>query len=658
PHWALGAIPLFFSGCAMYDYGELPERESKNQSSSAPASTRDRREGGQGVRARGEEGSMGDRRQAEIAELMQQIESATDRAAQESIKRQIAEMERSEARAAAPPPSPPRATTTSQTACAPGDPMCWSDDVRYKAAPKGGEAKPDKGDAFTTGAGEREAAEFGMIGLLLRDGANAEGNRAKNEPASGGFLGDLERDSQDVPVVVAALPHVVSGCPDSANLQLADRAALWKERLAVAASARTVANVFDTAIVRCEAPTWNDRSKLLNMMLDSLPSVTRRLELWALMQRDRVVADTLYRGIIVRIRNVDQLRELHQGLGLARVDTAILDAVLRKDLPERVAKLREFRAKWPDDHVLALELIYALEDLGDDDAARYLARELRGRPDVDAHVLTEVGELFLRLSKRGSSTAQSPLDEAEARRAFGEIVEFAPEDRVARRRLGDLLRAHGWFEEAVRQYETLAVLAPEDMGVSLLRAASVQGLGKLQEAVNEADKLSRSGAPGDAQGLSNTARAMSAVYLAWGRVQAAADGKQDSVELLRKQTERLVLQSDRSDKAVRVVLMWSHPGFFPTLWHNSAGLMTPAPDGDVTLGVSQVVLQRRDGIDLEIRLDPKDARHAARLGSEMILTVIFDEGRASEKVVKMKVVFERGGPSTLRFRIEGNEAKQ
>jgi Ca-activated chloride channel family protein len=63
-----------------------------------------------------------------------------------------------------------------------------------------------------------------------------------------------------------------------------------------------------------------------------------------------------------------------------------------------------------------------------------------------------VAEYYLRLAGRGQGRG-SERDAEEARRTFGEIVEFAPEDPLARRRLGDLLRAHGFYAEALRQYE-------------------------------------------------------------------------------------------------------------------------------------------------------------------------------------------------------------
>jgi Ca-activated chloride channel family protein len=372
------------------------------------------------------------------------------------------------------------------------------------------------------------------------------------------------------------------------------------------------------------------------------------------MQGQKSVADALYRGILMRIRKTEEVRELHQALGLKSMDPGILEDLLDKtpEPGERIKKLRDLRKQWPHDFVLALHLLNALEDAGDASAARLLGRELRERPDADAHVLTEVGELYLRLSKKGASVD----DEAEARRTFGEIVEYSPDEPVARRRLGDLLRSHGWFDEAARQYETLSRLSPDDSGLNLLHAASAQGLGKLDEAVRWAEKVSDDGAPGDGQGIARTARALAAVYLAWGRTQAAAENRQDQVELLRNRTQRLLGQDDRADGFVRAVLLWSHPALHPTLWSDALGAMMPAPEGDVTLGISQVILQHRDGKMLEVRMEKRDAEHAARLGASAILTVIFHEGKPNEKVVKLPISFATGA-STLRFTLAGTEVK-
>ena len=465
----------------------------------------------------------------------------------------------------------------------------------------------------------------------------------------------------NVTVNIGQLPHNLMPCDPGALLPFAERVQLWKERLGKATgSPHGVAQVYQNAITACEAPTWRGRAKLQSMMLDALPTVGQRVQLWRMMQGQRAVADALYRGILARVRKPEEMRELHQALGLKSVDPGLLENLLdkTKNAAERVTKLRALRVEWPDDFTVALRLLDALEDAKDDSAARELGRALRNRPDADAHVLTEVGELYLRLGKRAGSKEQAAEDEAEARRTFGEIVEYAPDEPIARRRLGDLLRAHGWFAEAARQYETLARLSPDDRGLLLLQAATAQGLGKLDEAVRWAEKVSSEGAPGNEQGLPRAARALAAVYLAWGRTNAAAENRTDEVELLRKRTDRLLDQDDRSDKSVRAVLLWSHPELHPTLWSNALGSMMPAPEGDVTLGISQVILPRRDTATLEVRMEKRDAEHAARLGAQAVLTVIFDEGTKSEKVVKLPVAFMQGGPATLRFTISGTEVQQ
>ena len=90
-----------------------------------------------------------------------------------------------------------------------------------------------------------------------------------------------------------------------------------------------------------------------------------------------------------------------------------------------------------------------------------------------------VGEMLIRMGEPD-----------EAKRAFAEIVEFAPGDPWARRRLGDLYRAHGWYEESYREYETLTRLLPDDDSVLLLLAAAAAGAGRTDEALRLEERLS------------------------------------------------------------------------------------------------------------------------------------------------------------------------
>jgi len=482
-------------------------------------------------------------------------------------------------------------------------------------------------------------------------GGVESGEKAKTDAGSKGIR---------VRVVIEPLPHALVGCSATSSLPLEERVAVWRELLSkCGGNPAVVAQEYANAIARCEAPTWRERSRLLSLMLNVIPTVKARVELWRLMRAYPSAADALYRGIMTRVRGAKEMRELHDALGLKQMDPGVLEKLLRetKEPSERVKKLRALALQWPDDFGLALRLGEALEDAGDDAGARDLARRLRARPDADAHVRAELGELYLRIAARCSDKAQAALDQAEARRAFGEIVEYAPEDPIARRRLGDLLRAHGWYEDAARQYETLARLSPDDTSTQLLLAASAEGLGKLEESVRWLEKLSDAGAPDELRGLGRTARAMAAAFLAWGREAARKEGKRDQVDSLLARSARLMAKDDRSPASARVVLIWAHPELHPTLWSNAAGGMMPAPEGDATLGVAQVILPLKPDAAVEVRVEPSEVEHAARLGAEAMLTVIFDEGGAEEKVVVIPVRFAKGGSAVLHYNVAGKEVK-
>ena len=209
----------------------------------------------------------------------------------------------------------------------------------------------------------------------------------------------------------------------------------------------------------------------------------------------------------------------------------------RRRPPTAFALLHAAALKWPDDLELALRVLDAYEDASDDAGGRAWARRMRHRADATAHVFTNVGEYYLRLSHRESGAA-ADRDADEARRTFGELVEFAPEDPVARRRLGDLLRAHGWYDEAFRQYETLAQLTPDDPAVPLLLAAAAQGMGRIEEAVSWAEKAASAGSPDGTSPVSRAARATASAFLAWARDEAARARHQDEVDRLRARAHR------------------------------------------------------------------------------------------------------------------------
>ncbi|HYQ15226.1 MAG TPA: hypothetical protein VEQ58_05710, partial [Polyangiaceae bacterium] len=326
----------------------------------------------------------------------------------------------------------------------------------------------------------------------------------------------------------------------------------------------------------------------------------------------------------------------------------------------RAGKLRALLVQFPDDLTLALALLNAYEDASDDGAARDLARQLRERPDANAQVRTAVGELYLRLAARSTVADEQASSQAEGRRAFGEIVEFAPEDPVARRRLGDLLMAHGFFADAARQYETLARLTPDDSKVSILRAGAAEGQGLLEEALKWAEKGGATGAPDGSSGPAATSRALAATHLAWARLAAEQGKRPEELEALSARAAR-VLSGARLEPTqptgIRVSLTWSHPELHPSLWTNALGTAMPAPDGDITLGVAQAIVPERSDAFVEVRLEPSDVAAVARLGATAELTIVFDELGKSEKIVRKRIEFKRGDPPTQHFMLSSREVR-
>ncbi|MFO0661621.1 MAG: AgmX/PglI C-terminal domain-containing protein, partial [Polyangiaceae bacterium] len=469
------------------------------------------------------------------------------------------------------------------------------------------------------------------------------------------ILAEAKIAAGDVPLRLGDVGHTIRLCAPAASLPLDERVVLWRERLqAASGSPAAVRDVFLRALAGCEAPTWRERNRLLYMMVDSLPEVRKRVELWRLFGSERSIADILYQAVIMRVQTAGELKELHQALGLKKIDPTLLEKELAsaKSPGERAVKLKSLVAVWPDDLELALKLLDAYEDLGDIGAGRGLARELRHRGDANARLRTAVGELYFRASKKPGGNEG---DVSEARRTFGEIVEFSPQDPVARRRLGDLLRAHGFYDEAFRQYETLGKLTPDDTTVPLLLASAAQGMGRTEEAIRWTEKSSASNSPDGGSGTGRTSRAFASVFLAWARDEAVKAGRKDEADRLRERARRLTaldVPTAAGAKPIRVVLSWAHPELHPVFWSNALGAPMPAPDGDPLLGIAQVMMpgSRADGV-VEIRFEKEDAEMAARLGAELMITMLINEGSEDEKIVRYPVVVKQPNQLVRKLKI-------
>lgn len=638
----------------------------------APASAEDNKEGGTGTRAKGEEGSMGNPNNKPTAGARYGMQGPVVAAPPPAEAAEFgmigllggngdkdgngAFRGGSPAPAAAPPamraptsPGPGAAARPMPTAAASATTAtgsAWGSNIGDATAAGGlGLSGIGQGGG---GAGQG----IGMAGIIGHGHAKQGADDQEREKKS--KTGDLARDQggqaggnvngwlagQSVaPQVLATVDHAPRPCSAGADLSFDERRVLWNERLAAVTSATQALDVYHRALGGCEAPTWRERHTLLLAMVSRLPTVRERVALWRQLLDSPASADVVYRAIVVRVQTAADLKALHDALGLHAIDPDLLAGMLAKaKTPDaRLSLLRAASLKWPDDLELSLRVLDGYDDLGDDGGGRAWARRLRHRADATAHVYTSVGEYYLRLSQRESG-APAARDADEARRTFGELVEFAPDDPAARRRLGDLLRAHSWYDEAFRQYETLAQLTPDDPTVPLLLASAAQGMGRIEEAVSWAEKAGATAAPDGTSPLSKAARATASAFLAWAQDDATRAGKKDDADKLRARAKRLAGTDGAPEGSVRVLVTWAHPELRPVLWTSTLGAPMPAVDNFPLFGVAEAVLPL-GAAAIELRLEPEDAARAARLGAHAIVTVLVGEGTASEKIARQDVAF-------------------
>ncbi len=392
----------------------------------------------------------------------------------------------------------------------------------------------------------------------------------------------------------------------------------------------------------CELPGFRDRRALLGLLLDAAAAQQGAAGMVALFNEfdgDWGVQAFLRREILGRVRTPADLRVVHEGLGeRGGVDWTTVEQMLARatNKAQKVKVARDLQRRWPDDLRLALRLFGLLEELGELREARRFASVIRENPYADATARTLVGEFSLRQQ-----------DEAAARRAWSEIVEFAPFDPYARRWLGDLYRAAGWYEDAYRQYETLQNLTPDDDGVLLLLAAAAAGAGRVDEGLRLESRVSRSAEPGytpsggvrhPESGNARLATLLTGMRLAGLRMAAHASGNADQIaKLAARSTQSGAL---RDAGALRAYFVWSHPDAGVEMWTATPGGPLGRPED---LG-GQFGIEAWNVMDLSAGPIRIEIRRPDPLGMRTVkaeLWLVWNEGQPSERIEKVELVFDR-----------------
>lgn len=420
-------------------------------------------------------------------------------------------------------------------------------------------------------------------------------------------------------------------CSDASREPLEVRRSLWTERLGSRPGVDGALQVWRDSRAACELDSWRARRVLADLLLGHVGGLYPAVALYQQIGGDPSVRSYLRRAILRRARTPSDIDYLRRALGLEPNVTWWLFGRLWNATTDAAARLRLVR-RWlavaPDDLDLRLRLLSLLEQTGDLGEARRVARELRADPLADARVRTDVGEFWLRQG-----------DEAEARRVFSEIVEHTPLDPWARRRLGDLYRAHEWADDAYREYQTLAHLRPDDDTALLLLARAAANAGRIDEALRLEQRLSETADEGADEGAASAARL-------WTTVRLARLASGDADEALRESIRRRVRESGvlRDPPAALVALVFEHPDDAPTLsihWpdREDPTALEPAELGSVASGVLGIRIRERGEGDHLLVVTRPDADSLRDWHAELV--VILRPGTPEERILREDVVLTR-----------------
>lgn len=432
-------------------------------------------------------------------------------------------------------------------------------------------------------------------------------------------------------------------CSDASRQSLEVRRALWRERLSANTGVPGAVSVWNEASRQCELGSWSSRRALLDQMMRNVGGLQGQVALYQQLRREPSVGTYLRRAILRRVRTPQDVEFVRRRLGLeANVDWTYFSRVWnRTSNPEaRLRLVRRWLEVLSDEFDLRLRELALLEELDRIPEARRLAHRLRAHPLADAAVYAAVGEFHLRQG-----------DEREARRVFSELVEGAPYDPWARRRLGDLYRAHGWHDDAYREYTSLSRLTPSESSVLLLLARAAAGAGRIDEALRLQQRLAEQSEPGKFEGVAGVAQLWTLVRLAGLSLDEAAP--QDAINERMRSTGLL-----RTAPSAIALFTWAHPEDAPAMFANipSTPVGTEWERANVSataLGIEAVLVDERDEGD-ELKFEIRRSERDSLRDLEGTFWLVTNLGTPEERFVRQSVTLSRE-TRTQQFRVSGNE---
>lgn len=466
------AIPQTAMGCSKIE-------RTLGGSDEAPASQTGDMEGGEGTRAKSEEGSMGNPTRAggksrygvpgpadnsdpqAVATATPAAPVAAEPAPEE--ENGLAELEDAKEKKADDRPSGGGARSAAKPTSGLGSALggshgatARSNAQRQRDGEKGGAATP-RPPAFAAPAQATAPVALGMLKQAGRDGW------------SGGFI-------------------PAKTCSDASERPLAQRMLLWKKRLATARSSAELVERYRTAFQSCELKDWRSERAFLELMQAKIDTPEGAVAVLSLFSTRPDVQKFVAKLILRRSVNPMLSAAVENQLFGGRVSWTDVDRQLSEivDVEKRILKLKEFMVRAPEDPNGDIRLVKLLSQAGRKDEALAHGRRLRDRGFMTPQIARKLGDVL----------ARAKLD-AEAVRTYSEIVEFDPESAPSRLLLGDIYLSHGWYAPAYRQYKTLSEILPNSPVGELRLAAAAAGAGRIDEALRiQRQVASAEGTPG------------------------------------------------------------------------------------------------------------------------------------------------------------------
>jgi Ca-activated chloride channel homolog len=292
------------------------------------------------------------------------------------------------------------------------------------------------------------------------------GGYGKDQSVSSGLVGGKQAAKEGR----ASYVVIQKVCSDAARRSLAQRGAIWRNRLGRASSVAGWIGVYRQAASTCELPHWRDRRAMLDLVQQRVRTAAGVRQLLAAV-RDRKGRDFVRRRLLKRAVTSAMNAALSGGGG---IDWSIVEGTLaRPDDPlKRLTQLRALCQQHRESRGCLLRLIRALIAARRSGEALTVAMKMRADGLATPELMQQIGDLL--------AAAGRPQ---QAMRVYSEIVEFSPDDPAARRLLGDIYLRHAWYEPAYRQYRTLTQRRPDNPMGLLRLAAAAAGTGRVDEAL-------------------------------------------------------------------------------------------------------------------------------------------------------------------------------